>query len=216
MHLDSARKVRPAHRTTVVRGGLPAVRGTNGLLSQNGGVAIEVVFETHSWSVDNDRGVATGWLPGALSARGRGLAKELGERRREDGLAAVFCSDLYRARETAEIAFDGSGVPLLLDWRLRECDYGLLNGTTATEVHAQREAHLDKPFPGGESWTEALDRVEGFLGDLSCRWSGRRVLVIGHVATRWALDRFVNGQTLAELSAAGFAWREGWEYQLPE
>jgi 2,3-bisphosphoglycerate-dependent phosphoglycerate mutase len=179
-------------------------------------MTIEVVFETHSWSVDNDRGLATGWLPGALSERGRGLAKELGERRRDDGLAAVFCSDLARARETAEIAFDGSGLPLLLDWRLRECDYGQLNGAPATEVHAQRDAHLVKPFPGGESWTEALDRVGGFLHDLSRRWSGRRVLVIGHVATRWALDRLVSGQTLAELSAAGFAWREGWEYRLPE
>jgi alpha-ribazole phosphatase/probable phosphoglycerate mutase len=38
----------------------------------------EIVFETHSWSTDNDRGVATGWLPGRLSERGRALAAELG------------------------------------------------------------------------------------------------------------------------------------------
>jgi broad specificity phosphatase PhoE len=53
-----------------------------------------VVFETHSITEDNERGVATGWLPGRLSARGRGLAVELGERRRTDGLAAVVASDL--------------------------------------------------------------------------------------------------------------------------
>ncbi len=27
-------------------------------------MTVEVVFETHSVSVDNERGVATGWLPG--------------------------------------------------------------------------------------------------------------------------------------------------------
>src|SRR5690349_20860940 len=83
-----------------------------------------IVFETHSWSEDNDRGTATGWLPGRLSERGRRLAAELGQRRRDDGIAAVFASDLRRAAETAEIAFAGSDIPVLLDWRLRECDYG--------------------------------------------------------------------------------------------
>ena len=37
-------------------------------------MAVQIVFETHSWSEDNDRGVATGRLPGRLSARGRELA----------------------------------------------------------------------------------------------------------------------------------------------
>ena len=91
-------------------------------------MALSVVFETHSTTVDNERGVATGWLPGELSERGRELAGELGRRRREDGLAAVFCSDLERAVQTARIAFAGTPVPVLLDWRLRECDYGQRNG----------------------------------------------------------------------------------------
>jgi hypothetical protein len=46
-------------------------------------VAIEVVFETHSITEDNEQGRATGWLPGRLSPRGRELARELGLRRRD-------------------------------------------------------------------------------------------------------------------------------------
>ncbi|MBA2359285.1 MAG: histidine phosphatase family protein, partial [Actinobacteria bacterium] len=64
-------------------------------------MSVEIVFETHSISTDNERGIATGWLPGLLSERGRTLAAELGERRRDDGIAAVFTSDLRRAVETA-------------------------------------------------------------------------------------------------------------------
>ncbi|WP_206184869.1 hypothetical protein [Thermoactinospora rubra] len=41
-----------------------------------------LIYETHSITVDNERGIATGWLPGELSPRGRELAGELGERRR--------------------------------------------------------------------------------------------------------------------------------------
>lgn len=176
---------------------------------------VDLVFETHSISEDNERGVATGWLPGKLSERGRALAAELGERRRADGLAAVFTSDLARAAETAQLAFGTSGVPILHDWRLRECDYGDWNGRPSAEVHGERLAYLDRPYPGGESWRQAVRRVGGFLGDLSPRWSGSRVLVIGHVATRWAFDHLVEGAPLEELAVAGFAWRGGWEYRLP-
>jgi bisphosphoglycerate-dependent phosphoglycerate mutase len=67
-------------------------------------VAIELVFETHSTTVDNEEGRATGWLPGQLSARGRTQAQQLGRRRMSDGIAAVFSSDLARAAETATVA----------------------------------------------------------------------------------------------------------------
>ena len=77
-----------------------------------------LTFETHSWSEDNDHGIATGWLPGRLSDRGRALASELGERRRD--VSVVFVSDLARAVETAEVAFRGAGIRVLADWRLRE------------------------------------------------------------------------------------------------
>jgi 2,3-bisphosphoglycerate-dependent phosphoglycerate mutase len=68
---------------------------------------VELVFETHALTTDNERGIATGWLGGSLSARGRGLAAELGTRRRNDRIDEVLCSDLARAVETSEIAFGG-------------------------------------------------------------------------------------------------------------
>ncbi len=177
-------------------------------------MSVEIVFETHSWSQDNDQGIATGWLPGRLSERGRLLAGELGERRREDGLTAVFTSDLARAVETASLAFADTGIPVLHDWRLRECDYGDGNGMPAVQLHRNRSAYLDNPYPGGESWRQAIHRVGRFLNDLPLRWSSTRVLVIGHVATRWAFDHLIDGTPLEELVGSDFGWREGWEYRL--
>jgi 2,3-bisphosphoglycerate-dependent phosphoglycerate mutase len=179
-------------------------------------MAVEIVFETHALTEDNERGVATGWLPGRLSARGRADAAAMGRRRRDDGLAAVFSSDLRRCVETVEIAFGGSGIPVLYDWRLRECDLGVRNGSPADEVRAQREAHLDRPYPGGESHRQAVRRAAGPLADLPSRWDGSRVMLIGHLATYRALEHVANGLSVEELLAADFRWRaEGWEYRLP-
>jgi len=177
---------------------------------------VQIVFETHALSEDNERGLATGWLPGRLSARGRALARELGQRRVADGLAAVFTSDLRRALETVELAFADSGPPVLVDCRLRECDYGSLNGAPATQVHCVRQRHLTMPYPDGESWQQAIRRVGRFLGDLPLRWSEQRVLVIGHLATRWAFDHLVNDVPLERLVEEDFGWQAGWEYELKE
>ncbi|MDQ3715843.1 MAG: histidine phosphatase family protein [Actinomycetota bacterium] len=176
-------------------------------------MAVHIVFETHSISTDNVMGAATGWLPGRLSMQGRELAAELGRRRADDGLAAVFSSDLSRAAETAAIAF-GDTLPILLDWRLRECDYGEWNGRLRDQVHGDRREFLDRPYPAGESWRAAIARVAGFLKDLPVRWAGTRVLVIGHLATRWALDEVLAGVPLERSLLEDFAWQPGWEYEV--
>jgi 2,3-bisphosphoglycerate-dependent phosphoglycerate mutase len=136
----------------------------------------------------------------------------LGERRRNDGLDVVFTSDLRRAVETAGIAFAGAPLRIVADERLRECDYGELNGTPEP-VH-DRAAHIDVPYPGGESWRQAVERVAGFLDELGRERAGERVLVIGHSATWLALEVVANGRGLEDVMAEPFVWQPGWEYTL--
>jgi broad specificity phosphatase PhoE len=174
---------------------------------------IELVYETHSTTTDNEAGIATGWLPGQLSADGWEQARLLGRRRADDGIAAVFASDLKRAVDTAQIAFGAPAMPVFLDWRLRECDYGELNGAR-TEL-LERGRHIDSPFPGGESYRDVVARTESFVRDLRNGWDGKRVCLIAHSANRWALDHLVHGAPLEDLVDAPFEWREGWEYVLP-
>ena len=178
-------------------------------------MSVAIVYETHSISEDNERGIATGWLDGRLSPRGRDLAAALGQRRRADGLAAVYTSDLGRAVETTAIAFAGTPIPIIQDARLRECNYGRWNGMPVAQLDAARLTHIDTPFPDGESYRQATARVASLLADLARDRDGARVLLIGHAATRYALDHLLTGAPLAALIAAPFAWREGWSYTLP-
>ncbi|WP_433204400.1 histidine phosphatase family protein [Dactylosporangium sp. CS-047395] len=177
-------------------------------------MSIEVVYETHALTEDNENGIATGWLPGRLSERGRRNAVVMGHRRRDDGIAAVFCSDLRRAAETAEIAFGSTDIPVLYDWRLRECDFGDRNGTAGDAMKRDRLDYVDRPYPNGESHAQAIARAAAVLEDLPSRWAGRRVMVIGHLATYRALEHVATGRSVRELVADTFIWREeGWEYR---
>jgi broad specificity phosphatase PhoE len=159
--------------------------------------------------------MATGWLPGRLSPTGRKLAGELGRRRRDDGISVVFVSDLARATETARIAFAGSPIPVRADRRLRECDYGALNGAPVAQVAARKLDHIDEPFPGGQSYRQVVDQTRHLLAELAAAWDGHRVLLIAHSANRYALDHLLHGHPLPDLITAPFDWQEGWHYHLP-
>jgi len=176
-------------------------------------VSVEITFETHSTSVDNEAGIASGWGDPALSAAGREQAAQLGERRRHDGIQAVFCSDLLRARETAEIAFGGR-VAIAADPRMRECDYGTMAGSPAARVAAERPRRVGVRFPEGESLRGVANRVREFLGDVARDCDGKRILLIGHNATFMSLEHLLGGRALEEVAAAEFVWQPGWRYAL--
>ena len=74
-------------------------------------VVVEIVFETHALSEDNERGRATGWLPGRLSAQGRENAADMGRRRRE-------CDFGTRNGSPAVVARG-------FQWREHGCEYRL-------------------------------------------------------------------------------------------
>lgn len=178
-------------------------------------MSVEIIYETHSLTTDNEAGVATGWLPGQLSEQGHRLAVELGQRRRDDGVAAVLVSYLTRAVDTAHLAFGGTGIPIHQDRRLRECDYGQLNGMPTARLQTERLRHLDTPWPGGQSYQQVVDQTRDLLHDLAAEWDGARLLVIAHSANKWALDCLLNGRDLSDLIVAPFAWQEGWHCTLP-
>jgi broad specificity phosphatase PhoE len=175
---------------------------------------MRLVYETHSITVDNETGIATGWLPGELSPQGILNAQALGARRRDDGVDAVFCSDLRRAVQTASIAFDGTSIPVFHDARFRETNYGDLNGAPTKIIHAQKRERVNTAYPHGESWRQAADRTIEALHEIAQRWQGKRIVLIAHAAQRYALRELFEGIPLEEVVDAPFEWQEGWEYDF--
>lgn len=175
---------------------------------------LAVVFETHATSLDNEAGLASGWYDVGLSPAGEEQACQLGARRREQDVAAVFCSDLTRAIRTAEIAFGGRGIRIVQDVRLRECDYGTMTRRPAQEIDQRRAQHVETPFPGGESYQQVAMRVSAWLKDVASRFDGKTVIAIGHRATFYALEHVLNDRPLREIVTADWRWQPGWTYRV--
>ncbi len=179
-------------------------------------MGVQVVYETHSTTTDNESGIATGWLPGELSATGLENARDLGRRRRDDDIDLIVSSDLHRAAQTVDVAFGGTGITVRTDPRLREVDYGDLNGAPVGSVHAMRRSRVDVPFPGGQSYRDVVAAVSQLLDELLRDHDGARVLLVGHSATRFALDHLLSARPLESAVEAPFVWQGGWDYRLDD
>lgn len=95
----------------------------------------------------------------ALNQVGRAQVARLAQALRDEGLSAVFSSDLERAADTARAFAEPLGLPLVLDASLRERAFGHFEGKTYDEIAqhwpqgAQRWRSRDPDFApeGGET-----------------------------------------------------------------
>ena len=57
-------------------------------------------------------------------------------------------------------------------------------------------------------------RMRNFLTELRARWDGKRVMIVGHRATQYALENLLNGKPLEQCVTEPWSWQAGWRYQL--
>jgi broad specificity phosphatase PhoE len=173
-------------------------------------MSVEIIFEAHGTTYDNEQHLASGHNDIELSPLGIQQSKEMGERYKDEQFDTIFCSDLQRAYKSAEIAF-GDKFLIIKDARLRECNYGDLTQHPSDEVDAEKINHITEPFPNGESYTQTTARMKNFLNDLLRDHDGKRVMIIGHRATQYGIEHLINGVKLEQLVATHFKWQPGVE-----
>ncbi len=179
-------------------------------------MAVRITYFVHGTTTDNQEHLATGWLPGELSEAGREQAQKLGEQAGDKHFDVVFCSDLQRAIESAQLGFGGR-CQIIQDDRLRECNYGDLNGQPRT-FKDNMDDYVDEPFPNGESYRDVEARMEDFLHFLAKGYDGQHVAIVAHQAPQLALDVLLRGKTWQQAIAEDWrktkAWQPGWEYTV--
>jgi len=125
----------------------------------------------------------------ALSPRGRAQAEALGRALGSYRVAAAYVSPFRRARETAEIALAGTGVPSITLDELRELSLGEWEGCTVDEVRARDGdpyrawllAPHDCPPPGGEPLDAVSARVRVAVERIAAAHpNGDDVLIVAH------------------------------------
>ncbi len=174
---------------------------------------MKIYFAAHSTTKDNEAHLSSGWKDIELSDLGIQQSKELGERFKNIKIDLICCSDLKRAVDTVKIAFKDK-IPVIIDKRLRELNYGDFNSKPSEVVESMKKEHIKEPFPNGESYERAIERVQKFYRELKEKHPDKTVLVVGHRATQYGLDTLVGGKTIEECLSVPFKWQPYWEYQL--
>ncbi len=179
---------------------------------------VKITYFVHGTTIDNEKGIATGWLPGELSELGKTQSRELATAIARKEFDVVFCSDLKRAVDSANLTFDKS-VQIILDSRLRECNYGDFNGKKEEKVKLIMQECIDKPFPNGESYKQVEERMREFVEFLRTNYSGKSIAIVSHQAPQLALDVILKSKTWQQAIAEDWRrkipkrWQPGWKYE---
>lgn len=180
-------------------------------------MAVKITYFVHGTTTDNEKDLATGWAPGELSLLGIKQSKELGPLVADKHFDVVFCSDLKRAVDSANLAFAGK-YEIISDKRLREANYGDFTQKPSEESKYDIAQYVEMPFPGGESYKDVEKRIVNFLEFLKQNYDGKSVAIVAHQAPQLALDVLLKNKTWEQAIAEDWrntkSWQPGWEYNL--
>jgi alpha-ribazole phosphatase len=149
----------------------------------------------------------------ALSPTGRAQMERLAVHLERHVLAAVYSSDLRRAREGAELIAARRGLPVQADPRLREMHLGCLEGLDHAAARARHPELAAREYAsmveyrmpgGGESLVDVWQRVASALAELKARHGGERVALVAHNS----VNRLVLGDALGLPIGAVFSFAQ--------
>jgi alpha-ribazole phosphatase/probable phosphoglycerate mutase len=178
-------------------------------------MSIKIIYFVHGTTEDNATGKSTGWVPGILSELGIQQAKELPNKIKDSSFEVMFCSDLKRAVDSAELGFKNSH-EIVQDERLRECNYGDLNQADKNLVNYSD--HIHTPFSNGENLKDVEKRIRDFVNYLKKDLDGKYIAIMAHKAPQLALEVVLNNKTWEQAIAEDWrndkAWQPGWIYDI--
>jgi probable phosphoglycerate mutase len=141
----------------------------------------------HAETVWNRERRIQGQQDSPLTAEGLARAEGWGRWLKQGLWTRIVASDLGRAHGSAEAINRSLALPLTLDPRLREQDWGEWTGRRMSEIRARDAADLaaagagwDFQPPGGERRRMVLARGRQALMDAARAWPGELILVVSH------------------------------------
>lgn len=178
-------------------------------------MAVKITYFVHGTTIDNIDKLSTGWIPGELSEKGIQQSIELRDQINIDEFDLVISSDLKRAVDSANLTFEELK-EIKHDSRIRECNYGDLNGKSANLVIY--EEHINTSFPNGESLKDVEKRIREFCDYLLKNYDGKHIALVAHRAPQLALQVITQNITWEEALKNDWrktkSWQPGWIYYI--
>jgi probable phosphoglycerate mutase len=142
----------------------------------------------HAQTVWNREKKIQGYSDSPLTAEGKLQASRWGKILDQFSWNRLLASDTGRALATAEIINAYLKLPMAIDSRLKEQDWGQWVEKTFPQIEAEAPQVLDEQIhagwdfcpPGGEDRKSVLKRSQRALQEASDRWPGENILVVTH------------------------------------
>jgi probable phosphoglycerate mutase len=150
-----------------------------------------------------------GWLDVPLDQEGLAEAAETAELiHRNHRVDAIYCSDLRRARQTAEVLRRKTGASLTHSGDLRPWNLGVFCGQRVREIIpflTLLNQHPDLPAPNGESFYQFYGRYAHRLQTLlaAAEASPNSIAVVTHVRNLLATANIVLGGDKDKVAVKG-------------
>lgn len=120
----------------------------------------------------------------SLTTRGREQVKKTAEHLATVGADLLFSSPLLRAKETAEIISEATGLSVIVDDRLWEVRMGMFNGKSQRELLKKYPDPELRLSPDAEDKMESIleerSRLEIFLDELKEKHGGKKIILVSH------------------------------------
>ena len=161
---------------------------------------LQLFFVRHGKTEWNSQHRYQGQSDVPLSDLGRRQAESLAHHLIGEKFDAIYASDLERAWETARMIGEKVGTKIVSEPRLREMNFGIIEGLTFDEAQTQYPQVIaawlkdyNQPPPGGEALDAFSARVLSLIDDLQKKHTDQRVLLVAHGGTLSELVRLVLG-----------------------
>ena len=182
----------------------------------------QVYFVRHGETVWNVENKICGATESPLTARGREQARAIGRelRARMDAgelkLDRMLCSPLSRARDTAEEIANILELPLAVDVRLREQNFGKWEGTARDGEGFQRaKENFIYSFSGGESMMRVAQRIYNLLDELR-EEKDTSYLLVAHNGISRIVESYFRDMENEEFASFGIRNAALRAYSFPE
>lgn len=150
-----------------------------------------------TWNVKN---IVCGLTDVELTEKGILQAKRLGELMEDKHIDVIIASPLKRARVTASYVAERCSVPVIIDERLIEQNYGIYEGVDRYhEGFLSNKRLFAYKYPGGESMMQVAARTYALIEEIKEKHAGKNVLFVCHGGVCRVINTYFRDMTNDEF-----------------
>lgn len=177
----------------------------------------KLYFTRHGQTIWNVENKICGATDIELTELGHEQAAELGKKIKAGDyhIDEILYSPLIRAAETARHISEQTGIPMRVEPRLKEQNFGHYEGTARDgQVFRQAKSHFIDHYDGGETMLHLCQRIYNLLDEIKEESDDKTYLLVAHNGISRVIQSYFHDMTNEEYAAFGIKNCEIKEYEF--